>query len=1066
MKQAGYKRFPTINNERIVFVSEDDLWLVPTSGGKAVRLTANEGQVLHPHFSPDGKHIAFTGREEGQADVYIIPSEGGANKRLTFMGKNTRVIGWTPDSRNVLFASFAFQSLFINAIYKVSLDGGLPEKYPYGNANSISFGPGKRVLLGRNTHDPAIWKRYKGGTAGVLWIDNKGNNEYKILIKLNGNITSPLWIGNRTYFISDHEGIGRLYSCTPEGKNLQCHTYNKVFYNRNATTDGKKIVFHSAGEVYYFDTNSKKTIHVKIDYHSPYIQRQRKFVKANEYLESYNIHPDGKQIAINTRGKGFTMSSWEGSVLQIGKQQGVRYRFMQWLHDKESIVAVSDDGGKESIEVYRKGKNIPKNYSKFYIGRAVTMKASPSEEKVVLSNHRNELLILDLKNNRMSKIAVSEFDRIYDFSFSPDGKWLVYSKPETDFLFSLFLYDIEKNKVHRLTRTGFMDIHPTFDPQGRYVYFLSYRDFNPVYDDNYFHLGFPLGNRAYLISLQKDVPSPFTKNYKVLFDQKKSNSKAKQTKGKKQNIKIDFNNIEDRIVSFPLPEAGYKQIVGIKDGVLITHEPIKGSLNHDFLSMETPSEAILEKFDFNNQKMEKVSKNITNFKIANNGKTLMYLAGKRLNINEDIYEEKPPSDSEKGEEGWVNLDRIKVCVEPVNEWRQMYDEAWRLQKEHFWTPDMSGVNWNLVYNRYFPLLEKIATRSEFSDLIWEMQGELGTSHAYEFGGDYRQTPRYSMGILGADLVYDDRKKAYKITHVVKGDSWQRRGDSPLNSISINVNIGDYLIAINGFALDAFTPPNSLLVNQAGNIVSMTIKSAKTGKIRNVDVKTLSDDREARYREWVDKNRAYVFKKSGGKLGYVHIPDMGPYGYSEFHRYYIHESERDGLIVDVRSNRGGHVSQLILEKLARKHIGYSVPRYGKPGAYPLHSVAGPIVGLTDEYSGSDGDIFSHNFKQMKIGPLVGKRTWGGVVGINPIHALVDGSLTTQPEYANWMKDVKWGVENYGTDPDIEVEITPQDYMKGKDPQLDMAIKTALNLLKEHPVERPTFDKRPNKKLPGT
>ena len=1064
MKKAGYKRFPTINKDRVVFVSEDDLWEAPVSGGKAVRLTSNEGHVSHPHFSPDGKYIAFTGREEGQADVYVIPSEGGVNKRLTFMGKNTRVIGWTPDGKHILFVSFAFQPLFQNEIYKVSLKGGLPEKYPFGNTNAISFGPGKRILLGRNTHDPAIWKRYKGGTAGVLWIDNTGNGKFEVLINLKGNITSPLWIGDRIYFISDHEGIGRLYSCTPGGNDLQCHTRNKVYYIRNATTDGKNVVFHEAGEIYYYNVDTGETKHVEVDYSSPYIQRQRKFVKAEKYLESYNIHPNGESLAINSRGKGYTFPNQEGPVWQVGKRHGVRYRFTQWLYDKGSTVTVSDDGGYEVIEVYKKGKSKCRKYSKLDIGRAVTMKASPTEDKVVLSNHKNELLIIDLKENKISEIAVSEFERIYDFSFSPDGKWLVYSMSETDFLYSLFLYNIDSGKNYKITSTSFMDVHPTFDPQGKFIYFLSYRDFNPVYDDNYFQLGFPLGNRAYLISLQKDTPSPFTKNYKQLFLKNKNNGKGKKTK--KPIVKIDLKNIEDRIISFPLPEAGYKQIVGIQDGVLLTHEPIKGSLDHDFLSTEIPKEAVLIRFDFIKQKSETVTKNITNFKIAQNGKSLVYRSGNKLNVNEDIFEEKPPSSTSKNGDGWINLNRVKVCVEPVKEWRQMYDEAWRLQREHFWNPDMSGVDWDLVYKRYLPLLDKIASRSEFSDLIWEMQGELGTSHAYEFGGDYRQTPIYTMGLLGADFKYDKKEKAYKIIHIVKGDSWKEGNDSPLNNIGIDVKKGDYIIAINGFELDGTMQPNALLVNQVGNFVRLSIKSAATGKVNDIDVKTISNDKNARYREWVDKNRVYVYKRSKGKLGYVHIPDMGPYGYSEFHRYYIYESERDGLIVDVRSNRGGHVSQLILEKLSRKHIGYSVPRYGRPGSYPLHSVAGPIVALTDEYSGSDGDIFSHNFKQMKIGPLVGKRTWGGVIGINPIHALVDGSLTTQPEYANWMKDVKWGVENYGTDPDIEVEITPQDYAKGKDPQIDTAIQTALDQLKKHPIEKPDFDKRPVLKLPET
>ncbi len=1080
MNKSGYKRFPTIHDIKVVFVSEDDLWEVPSLGGVARRLTSNSGEVTNPYFSPNGRHIAFSGKEEGEKDVYIIPSEGGSNTRLTFMGKNTKVIGWTSGSLHILFSSDAGMPFSGRSeLYKVSINGGLPEKLPYGIANNIAFGPKSEILLGRNTLDPARWKRYKGGTAGVFWIDKKGKGKFeKFLEKVKGNFASPIWIGDRIYFISDHEGLGKLYSCSTEGKNIKSHSLNKEYYVRNATSDGKKIVYHAGAEIFVYDPVTDEERRIEIQYYSPQIQRQRKFVDTEKYLEDYNVSPDGSSVTITSRGKSYIFSNWEGPVTQIGKSSGVRYRLTQWLFDNDKIVTVSDDNGIEAIEVHSKkdsDKNI-KRLNNLEIGLAARLKISPKENKIIISNNRHELMLIDLDNENLTKIARSKYERIEDFSFSPDGKWIVYSLSNAEFLSSLFLYSLESKETHPITPDGFRDYQPTFDPEGKYIYFLSSREFNPVYDTSYFQLGFPLGVRPYLISLKKDTPSPFTPEYERIFgkkdtkDMSNNDKKNKKDVDKKEEVKveIDIEGIKDRIIAFPLPEKNYTQITAVKDGLLLSREAVKGSMPHSFWDKHSADDA-LERFDFNTQKSVPITNKVTSFKIALNGKTLIYRSKNRLYLSSNLFEERalPPAMKDfdmpsRSKSDWLNLSRVKVNLDPMSEWKQMYSEAWRLQKEHYWTPDMSGIDWNMVYKRYLPLLDKVASRSEFSDLIWEMQGELGTSHAYEMGGDYKSSPDYKLGSLGADYEFDYSTKTYKIKHIVKGDSWKI--DSPFRSLGVDIQEGDYLIAINGDTLNAEVTPNALLVNQVNNVVSVTIKSGKTGKTKTYELRTIASDTIARYRELVEARREYVHKKSKGKLGYVHIPDMGANGFSEFHRYYIYEAARNGLIVDLRDNRGGHVSQLLLEKLSRKHYGYGVSRYGSVDSYPSHSVAGPMVAVTDEYAGSDGDIFSHQFKQMKLGTLVGKRTWGGVIGINPRISLADGTMTTQPEYATYMKDVGWKVENYGTDPDVEIEITPQDYAKGRDPQLDKAIEIALEQLKKKPVELPDFKDKPKLSLP--
>jgi len=647
-------------------------------------------------------------------------------------------------------------------------------------------------------------------------------------------------------------------------------------------------------------------------------------------------------------------------------------------------------------------------------------------------------------------------------------------------------------------------VGPSFDPDGKYLYFLSYREFDPVYDNLHFDLNFPRGVRPYLITLQKDLPSPFIPIPKApgqSNDGKGSQLPKRETGEDKQEsdrqegkeaktpeelvVEIDLDGIEDRIVAFPVWEGRYGQVWGIKGKALFTSFPIEGSLSDSWIPGVPSATGFIEMYDFEEQKQETLVRKITSFKVSADGKTLIYRAGNRLRV---IEASKTPDDSDKlpgRKSGWLDLSRIKVSVQPRDEWQQMYREAWRLQRDHFWTEDMSGVDWEAVNQRYRPLLDRVATRSEFSDLMWEMQGELGTSHAYELGGDYRQEPKYLQGFLGVDFVYDAETETYRIGRIVRGDPWDEKGGSPLLGPGINVEPGQTLLAINGRKVGKDCSPQELLVNQAGSEVLLTVgrrsqavgrrsqavgrRSQAVGRrsltepsvedeTRTVSVKTLKNETPARYREWVEGNRRQVHEATDGRVGYVHIPDMGPRGYAEFHRGYLAEVGRDALIVDVRFNGGGHVSQLILEKLARRRLGYDVPRWGEPEPYPVESVLGPMVAVTNEQAGSDGDIFSHCFKLMELGPLIGKRTWGGVVGIWPRDRLVDGGVVTQPEFSFWFEDVGWGVENYGTDPDIEVDITPQDYAAGKDTQLERAIEEILRLLEERPPKRPDFGKR--------
>lgn len=1047
----GYYRYPTISRDRIVFCAEDDLWMVPIQGGMARRLTANLGEVTHPFFSPDGELLAFTGREEGHTEVYFMPAQGGPAKRLTYLGSDSFVVGWHPNDKSILFASNSCQPFIrLLYLYTVDINGNELKRLSVGPARNISFGH-KGVVIGRNTGDPARWKRYRGGTAGEIWIDEKGTGKFHTLIKLKGNLANPMWIGNRIYFLSDHEGIGNIYSCFLSGKDLKKHTNHKEFYARNASTDGKHIVYHAGADIYLFNPSTDKTRQIEIEYHSPHIQRSRKYTSCEKYLEDYSLCPDGSSVALASRGKSFTMGNWEGVVLQHGRPDGVRYRLTRFLNDKKRVIIISDDGGEEHLELHYSGNIKPHKSFKVNIGRPYEMLVSPKKDEVILTNHRQEVIWVDLSSLKSKIIDKSRYGPIAGFDWSPDGRWVAYSFAINRQIWIIKICKIKTGEIWEVTEPVLRDIAPCFDTEGKYLYFLSCRVFNPVYDNIHFDLNFPKGMKPYLITLQKDIPSPFVPKPQPFREEEEKQKKKRQEK----KVDIDFEEITERIVSFPVEEGIYSNIAGIKDQIFYTWHPVEGSLERQWFAKEPESKASIKVYNLKSLEETIFVDKVTSFKLSKDGSAMIIRVGNKLRViptvkkaggeKKEIEEEKKPG----RKSGWLDLNRMKVSIEPISEWQQMIREAWGLQCDYFWREDLSGIDWKGVFKRYYPLVKRVASRSEFSDLIWEMQGELGTSHAYELGGDYRPKPEYRSGFLGADLVYDKKRDAYRFKYILRGDPWDNKNSPPLKRPGVNVKEGMLLLAIGAQRVGKDFPPQRLLVNQADMELELTVAEEDGSSPRTVCVKALKDERPLRYREWVESNRRYVHKVSKGKIGYLHIPDMMAPGYAEFHRYFLAELDREGLIVDIRFNGGGHVSQLLLEKLARKRIGYDYSRWMGYLSYPEESVKGPIVALTNEHAGSDGDIFSHSFKLMKLGKLIGRRTWGGVIGIWPRNWLVDGTITTQPEFSFWFKDVGWGVENYGTDPDIEVDIKPQDYVKGIDTQLERAIREILTELKKNP-----------------
>ncbi|KOT48395.1 MULTISPECIES: S41 family peptidase [Streptomyces] len=1063
---AAYLRFPHLHAglDLVTFTAEDDVWIAPLDGGRAWRLSADNRPVTRPRTSPDGTHVTWASTRTGVYEVFAAPLDGGPATQLTYWGGRATVCGWTPDGDIVALSAHAQPSPYRKWAYAVPLDAGPARRLPYGPVGDVAHGPDGRVLL-RSAGmggDAAAWKRYKGGTAGKLWIDRRGNGAFaRCHEDLAGNIECPLWVGQRIAFLCDHEGTGALYSSRPDGTDLRRHTPLGGFYARHAATDGTRVVYMSAADLWLLeDLDGAVPRRLDIRLGGQRTDLTPRPVTAEHHLSAVSPDHTGCGSAVTVRGTIHWLTHRDGPARALAAQPGVRARLPRSfrLDGQDHVVWVSDADGADALEIAPatglEDGTPPRRLGSGELGRVLGLAVTPDGSQAAVSAHDGRVLLVDLASGIVHELDRSNSGHVTGLTFSPDSAWLAWSHPGPIPLRHLKLAHTADLSVHDATPLRFRDYSPAFTPDGKYLAFLSERSFDPVYDAHVFDLAFIGACRPHLITLAATTPSPFGPRRAGRPVEPEEEDTA-QDNGSAPVTAVDLDGLSDRIIPVPVEAARYSALRAAKDGLLWLRHPLRGVLGTARATPDaTGPKSTLERYDFDKLTCEEIGSDIDSFTVTGNGKRLLVRCDGKLRLVP--ADRRPSKDEDSDTNISVDLRRIRHVPDPAAEWRQMYDEAGRLMRDNYWHPDLGrpdrgGLDWDAVLDRYRPLLERIATYDELLDLLWEVQGELGTSHAYvspPWG--YNQATR--QGLLGADLSRHE-DGTWRIDRILPSETSDPDARSPLAAPGVAVHAGDAITAVGGRPVDPTTGPAPLLVGTAGQPVELTVRPAAGGDLRHPVVIPIAHERPLRYHAWVADRRAYVHAESGGRLGYLHVPDMVGSGWAQLHRDLHLEVAREGLILDVRENSGGHTSQLVVEKLARRVIAWTLPRGAQPYSYPRDAPRGPIVALANELSASDGDIITAAVKALGIGPVVGTRTWGGVIGIDKRYRLVDGTLVTQPKYATWIEGHEWGVENHGVAPDIEVIHTPQDHKAGRDPQIDEAIRLALAALHQNPAKSP-------------
>ena len=1094
MPDARMLRFPDVSAEKIVFVYASDLWTAPKAGGLARRLSSPKGKEMFAKFSPDGKTIAFSGNYDGNTDVYVMPAAGGSPRRLTHHSSTDLVVEWYPDGKSILYRSKMHSpSKRFNQFFRQPLSGGMPQALglPYGEL--ASFSPdGNRMAFQFISREFRTWKRYRGGMASDLWLYDFTNNTSERFTDFDGTDALPMWHENTIYFLSDRDKYKKLniWAYDLDTKEKRQVTEFTEYDVKWPSIGPDAVIFENGGKLHLLDlaAETSKALEIQVPTDLPRVRTKLKSLSG--YIQTYSISPSGKRALFGARGEVFTVPQKHGSVRNLTNTSGIAERYPAWSPDGKNVAYFSDRTGEYELYICPGDgegdeRQVTTDGAVFRYGP----RWSPDSKKIAFSDKTGSLFIVDIEEGEPKFVDKDQWSRLSHYSWSPDSRWLIYSKDMPNQNGAIMIYDTKAEKVRQVTSDYYDDSNPVFDSEGKYLFFSSNRTFTPVYGDMDYTWIYPNSAGIYAATLRKDLGSPIAprsdeepveKEDKDKPDTDKKdkdpndpnnqdedvekekdseqdensdkNDKDKtndKDKKKPEAVKIDFDGFERRGVELPIKAGNIGSLSSVKGKLVFIRYPAAGASKGS-----DPSAALLY-YDLDEREDKTVISGISSYTLSADGKKVLYRSGSTYGII-DLAAGKKAGD------GKISTGKLKAWLEPRAEWRQIFNEAWRVQRDFFYDPDMHGLDWEAIKRRYEVLLPYVVDRDDLNYVIGEMIAELNSSHTYVRGGDIESAEYVSVGLLGCDFELDTKTDAYRFGKIYESAAWDAEVRSPLREAGIDVNESDYLLAVNGRRIDTSKDPWAAFQGLAGEVVTLTINSTPDmNDARRVTVKPMSSESRLRNLAWIEDNRRKVQEATNNNVGYIYVPDTGRNGQNELVRQFIPQRTKEALIIDERFNSGGQIPDRFIEMLNRPLYNYWARRDHRNWQTPFVAHTGPKVMLMNGWSGSGGDAFPYYFRKAGLGPLIGTRTWGGLIGMSGNPRPIDGGYVSVPTFGFWNTQGDWDVEGYGVDPDYPIENEPHLMVGGNDPQLEKAVEVILELLEKQPPpkeQKPAYPDR--------
>ncbi|MBN1271413.1 MAG: PD40 domain-containing protein [Candidatus Aminicenantes bacterium] len=1045
-------RFPDIFEDTIVFVQGEDIWTVPATGGVAHRITLHDGEERFPKFSPDGKMIAFTGEYDGNGDVYVMNIHGGDITRVTFHPGYDEVVGWHPVKNKILFRSSRNSFSRFDRLFLVSPDGTGLEELILHEAAQGSFSPdGKKIAYNRGAREHRTWKRYKGGTAQEVYIFDFETNSDKKMTQFRGTDRIPMWIGDKIYFSSDRDGVLNLYSFNTATEEILQVTRHKEYDVRRPSMGGTKIVYEVGGALWCLDTKTGDTKEVSIQVLSDAPEARPYLKKVDDYITGFDISPHGKRALVEARGEVFTLPENEGPVRNLTGTSGARDKDPAWSPDGKTVAFLSDKSGE--YEIYLKdpmGRENSIRLTQHDKGYRHTLRWSPDSKKIAFADQTLRCYVLDVGTRKITEVDKAHYENvdvsldlkpIYDFRWSPDSCYLAYSKMDADLVVKVYIYSLDTGDIHCVSSGIFNDFGPVFSKDGEHLFFISNRRFDPTFCDFEWEMVYKEAAGICCLTLKKDGRPllPFLSDEHQTAQEEK-HQKEKGKSGEEKRIHIDFDGLSKRIEMLPLSRGNFRSLDVNEDSLFYLNA---GEGDYNRFEFREKGPRRLCAFDIKDKKERIIIEGVNGYRLSADGSKIIYRKGGSLGIIS--------AGAKDGKGKALDLSGLKMMLNPSEEWMQIFHDAWRMERDFYYEPNMHGIDWPAMREKYGRLISRASCRQDVQYIIGELIGELNTSHTYVFGGDIqRHARRVNVGMLGVDWEEDAVNNRYRFKKIYKVADWTRGIVPPLTKPGININEGDYLLQVNG--MDVKTDKNiySYFLDSAGKQVSLLVNSGPAMQGAHlVTVKPLSDESTLKYLDWVEHNRMLAEEKSGGKIGYIHLPDTYLGSAREFPKYFYSQLRKKGLIIDGRFNGGGLDPDIFLRRLDKDLHAYWTRRYSHDQTIPDFVTTAHMVCLTNRQAGSGGDMLPMEFQMKRMGPVIGTRTWGGLVGVSMWISMIDGGGLSAPDYRIYNREGEWIVENEGVTPDIEIDLDPAGMARGIDAQLMKGIEVLLKKIEEDP-----------------